>query len=378
MPQNDSTSGSAPALPPPGRSPRALFGLAAVSLLVGMVAALFQIGAGSYEMSWGQAWAALTDPQVWGRPELLLRLILGGKLADSLGVGQPAPLSTLTLIVWNVRLPRVLVGLLVGMNLAFSGSIFQAITRNEMASPYLLGVSSGAGLAILLVLVCFPALGVHLPLIAMLGGLAAFTIVYAIAWNHGTSPVRLVLAGVIVGAIAGSIQTGLFFMAKDIAVVQNALAWTTGSLTGVGWEQVRLIAPWTVVCVVLGFSGARYLDVLLLGDPTAKALGMAVERTRFLLASTAILSAASAVSVAGLVGFVGLIVPHIVRSLVGSPHRGLLAGCLFAGPALLVTADAVARLVLSPVQIPVGIVTGVLGGGFFLYLMRRKQEFGRL
>ena len=139
-----------------------------------------------------------------------------------------------------------------------------------------------------------------------------------------------------------------------------------------------MIAPWTVLCVTLGLSGARYLDVLLLGDETAKALGMSIERARFLLASAAVLSAASAVSVAGLIGFVGLIVPHIVRSLVGSPHHRLLVGCLLAGPALLVGADAAARLVLNPLQVPVGLVLGVLGGGFFLYLMRRKRDFGRL
>ncbi|MBN2711170.1 MAG: iron ABC transporter permease [Planctomycetes bacterium] len=360
------------------RGRQALALLVIVSSIIIFFAALIQIGAGSYEMNWRQAVDALTDPQVWGQPSLLLRLFLGENLAESLGYSEPIGIPTTTLIVWTVRLPRVLIGLMVGINLAFSGSIFQAITRNEMASPYLLGVSSGAGLMILLVLVIFPALGVHLPLIAMAGGLAAFITVYAIAWNHGTSPVRLVLAGVIVGAITGALQSSLFFFARDITVVQNAMAWTTGSLTGVGWEQVRMIAPWTIVCIVLSFSGARYLDVLLLGDPTAKALGMSVERTRFLLAGTAILSAASAVSVAGLVGFVGLIVPHIVRSLVGSPHQRMLAGCLFAGPALLISADTTSRLILSPIQIPVGIVTGVLGGGFFLYLMRRKQEFGRL
>jgi iron complex transport system permease protein len=366
------------AAPLRGRGRIPLLLLIVVSSLVGGVAALMQISAGSYGMTWRQAWLSLFDGDVWGTPAVLVRFLFGEAVARSLGLGEPPALSTMTLIVWNVRLPRVVVGMMVGVNLAYSGAIFQAITRNEMASPYLLGVSSGAGLTILVVLVLFPGLGAHLPLIAMAGGMAAFAIVYAIAWKGGTSPVRLVLAGVIVGAIAGSLQTVLFFFAPNLTVVQNALAWTTGSLTGVGWDQVRMIAPWTLVCVVLGLSGARYLDVLLLSDQTAKALGMSVERVRFLLAMTAILAAASAVSAAGLIGFVGLIVPHIVRSLVGSPHHRLLVGCLFVGPALLVTADAAARLALSPVQVPVGIVTGVLGGGFFLYLMRRKQDFGRL
>lgn len=343
-----------------------------------LVATLVQIGAGSYSMTWAEAWAAATDPLVWGQPDLLCRLFLGDGIADAMGWKTPAAIPTETLIVWTVRMPRVLVGVLVGINLAYSGSVFQAITRNEMASPYLLGVSSGAGLSVLLVLVIYPRLGVHLPLLAMLGGMGAFVLVYSIAWNQGTSPVRLVLAGVIVGAVAGSIQTALHYLATDITVVQDAMAWTSGSLIGVGWEQVRMIAPWTILCVTLALAGSRYLDVLLLGDQTAKALGMSLERARFLLATAAVLSAASAVSVAGLIGFVGLIVPHIVRSLVGSPHQRLLIGCLAAGPALLVGADAAARLLLSPLQVPVGLVLGVLGGGFFLYLMRRKRDFGRL
>jgi iron complex transport system permease protein len=323
------------------------------SLVVVLVAAMVQVVAGSYEMTWSQAVAALADPQVWHQPAVWVRWLLGEDAARALGLADAQPLATATLIVWNVRLPRVLVGLMVGINLAYAGSIFQAITRNELASPYLLGVSSGAGLAILAVLVLYPALGTCLPLIAMLGGGGAFLVVYTIAWHHGTSPVRLVLAGVIVAAVAGSVQTAIFLLARDISVVQNALAWTAGSLTGVGWPQVRMVAPWTVACVVLGLSATRYLDVLMLGDPAAKALGMAVERTRFLLAATAILAAASAVAAAGLVGFVGLMVPHV-------------------------SADTLARLAFSPVQVPVGIITGAMGGGFFLYLMRRRREFGRL
>jgi iron complex transport system permease protein len=328
-------------------------------------------------MTWGQAWAALTDPKIWAQPAAMLRLIFGESFAQARGLREANPLSTTTLIVWNVRLPRVLVGLMVGMNLSISGSIFQAVTRNELASPYLLGVSSGAGLAVLLVLVIFPAWTPLLPLIAMAGGGLAFLIVYLIAWNRGASGVRLVLAGVIVSAIAGSLQTAIFFLARDISVVQNAMAWTAGSLTGADWRQVRMIAPWTLICAVLSLAATRNLDLLLLGDATARSLGMRVERVRFLLATVAILAAGSSVAVAGLVGFVGLIVPHVVRGLVGTAHRGLLIGCIFAGPALMVSADAFARLALNPVQFPVGIVTGLLGGMFFLYLMRRRREIGK-
>lgn len=368
----------APAGELPHRSARPLALLIGASLALIALSAVAQIGAGSYELTWGETWAALADGALWGEPGVLVRLCLGDGIADWWGCATFDAIPTATLIVWTVRIPRVLIAVLVGINLAFSGSIFQAITRNEMASPYLLGVSSGAGLAILIVLIAYPALGVHVPLLAMVGGMTAFVTVYAIAWNGGTSPVRLVLAGVIVGAIASSLQTALHYLAQDLRVAENASAWTSGSLTGAGWEQVRMITPWTLLCVTLGLSGSRYLDVLLLGDATAKSLGMSIERARFLLAATAVLSASAAVSAAGLIGFVGLIVPHVVRSLVGSPHHRLLLGCLAAGPALLLGADTAARLAFRPLQVPVGLVTGVLGGCFFLFLMRRKRQFGRL
>lgn len=361
----------------PRRRQAALAALIGCSLAVAGLAAVLQLAFGTYAVRGHNVWAALADPAVW-QPAVWVRLLFGEAAAHALGLPEPAPLATATLILWNIRVPRLLVGLMVGSNLAISGCIFQAVTRNELASPYLLGVSSGAGLAVLLALTVCPVIGAHLPLAAMLGGCIAFLLVYLIAWHHGTSPVRLVLAGVIVGAIAGSIQTLLFFLVKDLATVQNSLAWTTGSLTGAGWAQVRLVAPWSLAALVLALSSLRHLDVLALGDATATALGMNVERTRFLLAAVAILSASSAVAVSGLIGFVGLIVPHIVRATVGSAHRLLVPGCVVAGPALLVAADAAARLAFAPLQLPVGIVTGVLGGTFFLYLMRRRRQFGKL
>jgi iron complex transport system permease protein len=223
-----------------------------------------------------------------------------------------------------------------------------------------------------------------LPLLASLGGIAAFLIVYVIAWRGGTSPVRLVLAGVIVGTVFASLQTALFFFADDIGVVQNAVAWTTGSLRGTDWEQVRIALPWTVVAVGLAVAGSRQLNVLLLGERTASSLGMSVERVRFALSGVAVLAAAASIAVAGIVGFVGLIVPHMVRNIVGSDYKKLIVGCLFAGPALMVAADVGARLGMSALtgsdaqQIPVGIVTGLIGGPYFLYLMKRQQEMGEI
>lgn len=346
-----------------------LLTLCVASLLVVLAAGFVQVSLGSYSMTLAETWAAVFNPDVVFDPQVWDAFLLGEELPE---------MATDSLIVWNVRLPRVLVAVLVGMNLAVSGAIFQAVTRNELASPFVLGVSSGAGLAILLTLVVFSGLTAFLPLLAAVGGGLAFLLVYGIAWKNGTSPVRLVLAGVIVTAVLRSAQRGLFFFADDIGVVQSALAWTTGSLTGVDWAQVRMALPWSLLAVTLALLSARQLNVLLLGERTAESLGMSVERVRFALAGVGVLAAAASIAVAGIVSFVGLIVPHMVRNIVGSDYRQLMVGCVFAGPALLVAADVGARLALSPNQLPVGIVTGLLGGPYFLYLMRKQTGMGDL
>ncbi|MFA1609862.1 FecCD family ABC transporter permease [Halobellus rubicundus] len=351
-----------------------MLSLCVASVAVVAAGGLIQVSFGSYSMSALQAWHAVFNPEVLFEPRAWEAFVFGAELPE---------MNRRSLIVWNIRLPRVFVAVLVGMNLAVSGAIFQAVTRNELASPFILGVSSGAGLAILLTLVVFSGLSTVLPLVAAAGGALAFLVVYAIAWKNGTSPVRLVLAGVIVGTVFQSLQTGLFFFASDIGVVQSAIAWTTGSLTGTDWAQVRMALPWTILATVLALGSARQLNVLLLGESTAKSLGMSVERVRFALSGIAVLAAAASIAVAGIVGFVGLIVPHLVRNVVGSEYRKLIVGCLFAGPALMVAADVGARLGLevlvgSSTQVPVGIVTGLVGGPYFLYLMQRQDALGEI
>lgn len=346
---------------------RSLLSLCLGSLIVTVAAGLVQVSFGSYTMTLFEAWQAVFNAEVLLNRQTWTGFLFGEEL--------PA-MDNRTLIIWNIRLPRVFVAILVGMNLAVSGAILQAITRNELASPFILGVSSGAGLMILITLVLFGSLTTVLPLIASVGGATAFLIVYAIAWQNGTSPVRLVLAGVIVATVLGSLQTALFFFADDVGVVQTAIAWTTGSLTGTDWTQVRMALPWTVLAMLLALISSRQLNVLLLGESTAKSLGMNVERVRFALSGVAVLAAAASIAVAGIVAFVGLIVPHVVRNLVGSDYKQIIVGCVFAGPALMVAADVGARLALSPVQVPVGIVTGIVGGPYFLYLMRKRQQLG--
>lgn len=362
---------------------RDLLTLVVGSLAVTVLAGLLQISFGVFQAAnLGGAWAGVTAPAVWSNPLLILEYLVGEGTLRFVGLTPPEiDLQSRTLVVWSIRLPRVAVAAVVGANLAVSGAIFQAITRNELASPYVLGVSSGAGFAVVLTLIFFAGVAPFIPFIAAVGGGVSFILVYLIAWQGGTSPVRLVLAGVIVAMVGQSLQTGVFFFVDDVGAARQAIAWTTGDLTGVDWEAVRTVLPWSVPTLAAALVSARQLNVLLLGDQTAGSLGMNVERIRFALAAIAVVAAALAISVAGLVGFVGLVVPHIVRSLVGSDYKPVLVGCLFAGPALMVVADVAARLTfwllgLGLTQIPAGIVTGLLGGPYFLYMMRRRDVAG--
>jgi iron complex transport system permease protein len=339
------------------------------SAIVTVVAGLVQMSFGDYPMTFVETWHAVFNPAVVLNVNAWTSFLFGT---------EPPEMSTASIVVWELRLPRVLVGIIAGATLAVSGAIFQAGTRNELASPFVLGVSSGAGFAVLATLIVFSGLSQALPLIATVGGAVAFLIVYTIAWKDGTSPVRLVLAGVIVNMVFQSLQQGLFFFADDIGVVQTAIAWLTGSLTGTRWDQVRIALLPALLSIVIAVGGARQLNVLMLGERTARSLGMRVERTRFLLSIVAIVAASVAIAVAGIVSFFGLVVPHIVRNTVGGDYRRLIVGCCFAGPALMVVADVGARLAIPGIQLPVGVVTGLVGGPYFLYLMRKQQTMGEL
>jgi iron complex transport system permease protein len=371
-----------------------LLWLAVASTALAVVAGLVQVRYGTYTMTFGEAWRAVTNPRIVLDPVVWQYFVFGGELNlgalfdpgswDRLILETEFPdVSREALVVWTMRLPRVLIAAVVGSTLAVSGAIFQGVTRNELASPFVLGVSSGAGFVVLLTLVIYSALEPLLPLLAALGGAVAFVLVYLIAWQGGTSPVRLVLAGVIVNMVFQSLQRGLFFFADDLGTVQSALSWITGSLTGTGWSEFRLIFIPSMIVLAISMLGARHLNVLLLGEDTARSLGMQVERARFLLAAVAILAASVSIVAAGVIGFFGLVVPHLVRLSVGSDYRRLLVGSVFVGAALMILADVGARLGLFLIggamgQIPVGIVTGLIGGPYFLYLMRRRTDMGDL
>ena len=279
-------------------------------------------------------------------------------------------------IVWNLRVPRVMVAGLVGMNLAVSGVMLQGIMRNPLAAPAIVGVTAGAGLAATAVMVLFSGLPTFLPLAAFGGAMTASVIVYLLSWQPGlgTSPVRMVLAGVAITSMIGAFTTSLMVIFSDR--VQPVILWLAGNLVARSWNHLDLIWPYSFGGLIVAFLLVRQLNVLQLGDQAAQGLGVRIERSRFLAMGLAALLAASAVSVAGLVGFIGLMVPHIMRLLGGYNHSYLVPASAAGGAALMIWADLGARTLMAPTEIPVGIITALLGGPFFVFLLYRTRFIG--
>jgi iron complex transport system permease protein len=276
-------------------------------------------------------------------------------------------------IIWNVRLPRTIVASLVGTCLALSGAILQGIMRNPLAGPNIIGVSSGAGLMTLIVLILFPSHYYLAPLGSFAGALMATLFIYFLAWKEGAAPTRLILAGVAVSSLLGAGNNIIMTFYPD--KVSGVIGFMVGGLSAVNWKHVTMIWPYALLGIILVMIVPNRLNILMLGDEVATGLGLNVERTRFLFIIISSLLAGAAVSVAGLLGFVGLIVPHITRLFIGSDYRYLLSATIFTGSATVLLCDTLARVMFAPVEIPVGIIMAALGAPFFLYLLRRKGEY---
>lgn len=274
-------------------------------------------------------------------------------------------------IIWNIRMPRTLVAALVGISLSLSGVILQGIMRNSLAGPNIIGVSSGAGFLGLLILIVFPDYYYLLPLASFSGALLATLIVYSLAWRQGGQPSRLILAGVAVSSIfsAGSNTLMTFYPEK----VSGAIGFMVGGLSSISWLDFKMILPYASLGILAAFLLPNRLNVLGLGDDIARGLGLDVEKTRFLFIILSSLLAGAAVSVVGLLGFVGLIVPHMARLLIGSDYRYLFPASMLLGGSTLMLADTLARTIFAPMEIPVGIIMAVVGGPFFLYILNRKE-----
>lgn len=273
-------------------------------------------------------------------------------------------------IIWNIRMPRTIVGALVGVNLALSGAILQAIMRNPLADPHIIGISSGAGLAGVVIMILFPALEYLITPVAFVGAMLAAVCIYILAWKNGIKPVRIILAGVAVSAFLSAGISGLMIFYSDR--VHGALMWMVGGLAARSWPHVHIILPYAIIGLLLAFASAAYLNILQLGDEMARGLGVNVEITRIAMTAIAALLAASAVSVVGLLGFVGLVVPHAARLLIGSDYRLLLPASALLGIAIVTLSDTFARVIFAPIELPVGIIMAFLGAPFFLFLLRRE------
>ncbi|HWA15994.1 MAG TPA: iron ABC transporter permease [Gemmatimonadales bacterium] len=275
-------------------------------------------------------------------------------------------------IVRELRLPRVLLGFLVGGSLALSGAVLQATIRNPLAEPYLLGISGGAGLAAVIVI----ALGVTgqwvLPLAAFGGALTAIAIVYRLSLVRGgrLDSAVLLLAGVVVSAFC-SAMVGAILTLSDATHLRNAMLWMLGGLGSASWDSLPLFALYAIIPVAVLFWQARWLDLLALGDEPARSLGADPDRLRRIVYLTTSLLTAASVATCGMIGFVGLVVPHAVRRLWGPLHRPLLPSAFVLGGSFLVVADALARSVVPPIELPVGVITALVGVPLFAVLLRR-------
>lgn len=275
-------------------------------------------------------------------------------------------------VIWNVRLPRTIVAGLVGVCLSLSGAILQGVMRNPLAGPNIIGVSAGGGLAALILLVLFPEFYYLAPIGAFIGALLATLFIYILAWKEGALPTRLILAGVAVSSLLNAGINALMTFYPDR--VAGVISFMVGGLSATTWIQVKMILPYAILGTILVLLLPTKLNVLMLGDEIATGLGLNVERTRFIFIILSSLLAGAAVSVVGLLGFVGLMVPHIARLFIGSDYRYLFPGAIFLGGTVVMLCDTVARVLFSPMEIPVGIIMSALGAPFFLFLLRRNEK----
>jgi iron complex transport system permease protein len=309
------------------------------------------------------------------------------------GLGVPvAPFwaPTEESILWQLRLPRVLAAALVGASLAASGTLLQGLFRNPLVDPFVLGLSAGAGLAATVTLALLaagfgiaPAAALRwtgfgpVPLAASLGGLAAVLIVYNLARSGGRVPTtRLLLAGLALSSVLGAASTMLVLLSDRLLLNWRIiLAWLFGGVAVSGWGQVRAVLPLAIAGLLAAWALARWLDALLLGEEGAAQVGVPVEGAKVAIVLVASVLTGASVALAGLVSFVGLLVPHAVRLVLGPAHRTLVPAAALAGAVFLVLADLLARTVAAPTELPVGVITALVGGPAFLWLLHREAGY---
>lgn len=284
------------------------------------------------------------------------------------------------LVVYSFRMPRIIISILVGMSLAAAGAILQAVVRNPLASPDIIGITGGASVAVVLFLAVFTdrsnalTVSIHwLPLSAFAGAAIVTFLLYILAWKNGLSPVRLVLIGIGMWALTKAMTT-LFMILGPIYQASQANVWITGSIYGASWQNVWILAPVTVVLLAVVMIMIRHINIQELGEEIAIGVGTNVQKQRFLLLLISSALIGSAVAFAGGIGFVGLMAPHIARRLVGSSFGALLPLSAIIGAILVLVADTIGRTLFLPVEVPAGVFTAVIGAPYFIYLLYKQRS----
>lgn len=276
------------------------------------------------------------------------------------------------LIIRDLRMPRVLSAVLIGGNLAVAGALLQTTMKNPLADPGIIGISSGASLGAIAVMVIFTDLIKYKIIIAFIGGIIAACLVYLIGEDKGFSPVRIILAGVCVNSILNALSSMVTVL--NSAGVSSIQTWLLGSLVNVTWNDFKILALYTIVGIILCLLVIKSCDLMGLGDKTAQSLGLNVNRVRVMITFVAVFLTSISTGVGGVISFVGLVIPHICRFLIGSSHKFLIPFSYFMGGFLLLVADTVSRNIFRPYEIPVGLTMCLVGGPFFIYILRRSKR----
>ena len=298
-----------------------------------------------------------------------------GDVASHLGVGHSTLTPLQSTIIWQLRAPRMVLGLLAGSMLAVAGGTYQGVFRNPLADPYLLGVAAGAGLGATFAIVEIGhglATPSWTPLLAFAGAIGAVVVTWLIGGHRlRSNAATLILAGVAVSSLLTAAQT--YLQQQSDSSISQVYSWLLGSLATASWSSVTLILPYVLVCVVVCAAAGRALDVMSVGEDESRSLGLPVRRVRLVVVAASSLGTAAVISAVGLIGFVGIIVPHIVRLLVGTSYRRILPISVLFGAAFLVGADTVARTVLAPSELPIGVVTALIGAPVFVIILSVRR-----
>lgn len=274
-------------------------------------------------------------------------------------------------IVRDLRMPRVFIAVLIGANLSIAGVLLQAVIRNPLADPYVTGISSGASLVTVAVMIFMPSIGMMRPILGFLGGVLSCGIVYIFAYKKELFPIRIVLVGAAINALFGGFTS---MMTTSLGMgATNIQRWLQGSLVAIKWSDVTIILIYSIIGIVLALLLSRNCNILMLGNKNAKSLGINGDLQMIIITGVAVFLSSISTSIGGVISFVGLVVPHICRIIIGSDHKYLIPFSGLVGANLLLLADTLGRIIMKPYEVPVGIIMAIIGAPFFLYILRRSD-----